>query len=111
MRKRAAVFIDFVRYFFRYVRHVQEVLIGLLMLILAGGLAFSKIEGIELGNALYFACITGLTIGYGDISPETACGKALSVAIGLVGLLFTGITVAIATRALKDLSEHYQTQE
>ena len=65
-------------------------------------------EGIPLGKAIYFACITGLTIGYGDITPETGWGMIASVAIGLIGMIFTGITIAIATRALADLGKHHR---
>ena len=54
-------------------------------------------------EAVYFAFITGLSIGYGDITPDTALGRLISVLIGLVGMLFVGITVAIATRALADV--------
>ena len=31
-------------------------------------------------------------------------GKVLSIAIGLIGMVFVGITVAIATRALADVA-------
>lgn len=103
MHRRVHAFNSFVRLFVRYGLHVREVLVGLLVLILAGGVAISRIEGIELGKAIYFAFITGLSIGYGDITPETALGRVVSVAIGLVGLLFVGLTAAVATRALRDL--------
>jgi hypothetical protein len=65
------------------------------------------VEGIKLGDAVYFAFITGLSIGYGDISPETVVGKVMSVVIGLVGMLFIGMTTAIATRALGDTAKRY----
>jgi len=103
MHKRIHAFRTFLRLFVRYALHVREVLVGLLVLIFAGGLAISWIEGIELGKAIYFAFITGLSIGYGDITPETALGRVVSVAIGLVGLLFVGLAAAVATRALRDL--------
>jgi hypothetical protein len=66
------------------------------------------VEGIPLGRAIYFACITGLTIGYGDITPKTGCGMIASIAIGLIGMIFTGITIAVATRALADLGGHHR---
>jgi voltage-gated potassium channel len=111
MRNRANVFASFVRYFIRYALHVREVLVSLLVLVIIGGFGISVVEKMGLGKAIYFACVTGLTIGYGDITPKTVWGRVLSIVIGLIGLLFTGITVAIANRALRDLAEHGQMHE
>jgi hypothetical protein len=102
MRQRASAFATFVGYFFHYVLHVRELLVGLLLLISLGGVAISRIEGIDLGKAIYFAFITGLSVGYGDIHPYTAWGRVVSVVIAFIGMLFTGVTVAVATRALAD---------
>ncbi len=110
MHKRINTFIDFVRHFFRYALLVREVLIGLLFYLLLGGVAFSYLEGIPISDAIYFAFITGLSIGYGDITPKTGTGCLVSIGIGMIGMIFIGITVAIATRALADTnrvrSEH-----
>jgi voltage-gated potassium channel len=111
MSNRAAPFILYFRYFFRYALYVREILVGHILLLLAGGLAISRIEGLQLGEAVYFAFITGLTIGYGDIAPATALGQIVSVVIGMTGLLFTGITVALATRALHSVVEQYQAED
>jgi voltage-gated potassium channel len=89
-------------YFWRYVFFVRHLLVGLLLMITVGGIAVSYVEGLRIGDGVYFAFVTGLTIGYGDISAVTALGRILSIAIGVIGMLFTGITIAIATRALAD---------
>ncbi len=109
MKHRVLVFSTFVRHFVKYVLLVREVLAGLLLLIVLGGAAISRLEGLDLGQALYFAFVTGLTIGYGDITPETGGGRAVSILIGLTGLLFTGMTVAVATRALAEMVHERQT--
>jgi hypothetical protein len=83
--------------------HLGEVIVSLVLLILLGGVTISWAEGIRLGEAIYFAFVTGLSIGYGDITPDTAWGRLISVLIGFVGMLFVGISVAIATRALADV--------
>jgi hypothetical protein len=75
-------------------------------LVVLGGCAISTVEGIKLGEPVYFAFITALSVGYGDITP-TKIGKLLSVGIGLVGMLFVGVTVAIATRALAVTAKRY----
>ena len=92
----------FGRYFWRYLYFVRHVLVSLLLMIPAGGIIVSYVEGLSIGDGIYFAFVTGLTIGYGDISAVTALGRIVCIAIGVIGMLFTGITVAIATRALAD---------
>jgi voltage-gated potassium channel len=93
----------FLSAFLQSAMHVREVMASLLTGILLGGVAISWLEKIPLGDAIYFACITGLSIGYGDITPQTAWGRIVSVAIGLVGMVLVGIVVAIATHALADV--------
>ena len=36
---------------------------------------FAWAEDQTLGNAIYFTLITGMTVGYGDITPVTPIGK------------------------------------
>ena len=93
-------FVLFVRYFFRYAYYLRGVLVALLVMIFLGALAISRLEDIPMGESIYFAFITGMSVGYGDISPVTAWGRVVSVGIGLIGMLTVGITVAIANRAL-----------
>ena len=97
---RLGMFLEFVRTFAQYAMHIREVIVILILLIILGGFAISILEGTGLGDAIYFAFITGTSIGYGDIVPHSAAGKIISVAIGLVGMLFVGVTVAIANHAL-----------
>ena len=102
MDRMFAEFASFVRHFAKYVAYLRGVLLTLILLLVLGGVVISRLEGIPLGDAIYFAFVTGLTIGYGDISPATPLGRVISILIGLVGMIFTGVTVAIATRALTD---------
>ena len=106
MHKRLTEFSRFIRVFVRYALYVRESLVSLLVLLFLGGFAISILEGIRLGDAIYFAFITGLSIGYGDIAPQTAWGRVVSIAIGLLGTLFVGLSVAVATRALADTVKH-----
>lgn len=95
-------FLTFLKYFFRYVTYVRDVILGLVFLMLIGAIAISHFENMRLGDAIYFACVTGLSVGYGDIVPVTPAGRILSVAIGMIGLVFTGLVIAVATRALTE---------
>ena len=105
---RLASFIEFIRTFVRYASHVRETIAVLMLLLVLGGFAIAAVEGIKLGDAIYFAFITGLSIGYGDIAPKTGLGRVVSVAIGFIGMLFVGMTVAVATRALREPARHFK---
>ena len=102
MHKRQSEFVSFVSHFVRYMLFVRGVLTALLLLLLLSGFMISWIEGLSLGRALYFTFITGLSIGYGDITPKTGWGCVASIGVGMLGMILTGMTVAIATRALAD---------
>jgi voltage-gated potassium channel len=74
---------------------------GTILVVIAGlALAFAIVEKIKIFDALYYACISAMTIGYGDITPHTRMGKILSVLIGLFGIVATGIIVADALQAV-----------
>jgi hypothetical protein len=80
---------------------VWPVLSGLLAVMVLLGLAIHWLEGWELGEGLYFAFVSGLTIGYGDLVPMHPVSRALAIAIGATGILLTGLVAAVAVRALE----------
>jgi voltage-gated potassium channel len=77
------------------------VLSVILLIEVALGLLIGLIEGWPVGDAVYFAFVTGLTIGYGDIVPRQALTRALAMAIGFGGILLTGLVAAIAVNAMR----------
>jgi len=80
-----------------FIRGIIAAFAGLLLvcvIIVAGA------EKMTLGQATYFVLVTALTIGYGDITPVTTWGRVAAVAAGILGLLVTGIVIAVAVRAL-----------
>lgn len=87
---------------------LKSVFLFLITLIVISAVVISQIEDMPFGEALYFSFITGLTIGYGDIVAKTPFARLISVLLGLIGIIFTGIMVAAAIRAveksLKDLN-------
>ena len=101
--------------FFYYLFHfswlVRSVILAQVGLILAGAVTIAAVEKMALGDALYFAFITGLTIGYGDIVATTTMGRTVSVALGFVGITFTGLTVAVAVRALQKTVEDLEDKD
>jgi uncharacterized membrane protein len=59
------------------------------------------VQGWSAGDAVYFAFITGLTIGYGDIVPRQALARALAIGLGILGFFLTGVIAAIAVYAMR----------
>jgi voltage-gated potassium channel len=73
----------------------------LLVLLLVCAIVVAIAEKMPVRQAVYFMLVTALTIGYGDITPATPLGRAASITAGAIGVLNTGIIVAVATRALE----------
>jgi len=66
-----------------------------------GAVSIALVEKIPFGNALYFSFVTGLTIGYGDIVVKTTLGRIIALFIGFIGILFTGLVIAVAVEAVR----------
>jgi Ion channel len=62
-------------------------------------------EGWSLQESVYFAFVTGLTIGYGDLAPTTLLTRTLAIAIGACGVLMTALVAAIAVKALTQATD------
>lgn len=61
--------------------------------LLLGALVYCKIEGWEYLNAVYWADITLLTIGFGDYSPATKVGRGLLFPFAIGGILIVGLVI------------------
>ena len=73
-----------------------------LLLIKAGlGAIVGLVEGWGLWKGLYFAFITGLTIGYGDLVPTRPATQILAVVIGLLGVVLMGLVAGLAVKAFE----------
>ena len=83
--------------FFRLVCVVWPILSGVLFAMVGPGLLIGHIEGWRIVDALYFTFVTGLTIGYGDLTPRHVVSRLLAVVIGLAGIVLTGLVAAAAT--------------
>ena len=86
-------------------RIVWPILSGLLALIVILGLVVGSIEGWSVQESIYFAFVSGLTIGYGDLAPKTLLARALAILIGVCGVLLTAVVAAIAVKALTTVVE------
>ncbi len=80
-------------------RVVWPILSVLLGLVVSLGLVVGLVEGWSIHESIYFAFVSGLTIGYGDLAPKSLLTRALA-AIGVCGVLITALVAAIAVKAL-----------
>lgn len=90
---------------FTGLRVVWPILSVLLGLIVALGLVIGVIEGWSVHESIYFAFVSGLTIGYGDLAPKSLLARVLAIAIGVCGVLVTALVAAIAVKALTAASD------
>ncbi|XP_029594182.1 intermediate conductance calcium-activated potassium channel protein 4-like isoform X1 [Salmo trutta] len=54
----------------------------------------------RMDTALWLIAITFLTVGYGDVSPKTSCGKVVCLFTGVMGVACTAMLVAVMTKKL-----------
>lgn len=69
------------------------------VLIIVTGQIVGRKESWTRFDSLYWSFITATTVGYGDIRPTKNLSKLLSILIAFIGLVFTGIVVALAIHA------------
>jgi voltage-gated potassium channel len=84
---------------------IKTIVFGLLAVLLVDAVVIAYFEKMSFADALYFTFVTGLTIGYGDISPVTLMGRVMAVLAGLQGILITGLITAVAVYALRQAME------
>lgn len=87
--------ITFIELFLWGLYLMMPIIFLLLSIISVLGLIVGRIESWNKFNSLYWALITALTVGYGDIRPLTRKSKALSIIIAMTGIIFTGLIVAM----------------
>jgi len=81
-------------------RVVWPILSALLAVIVALGVIVGLVEGWSWHESIYFAFVSGLTIGYGDLAPKSLLARVLSILIGVCGVLVTALVAAVAVKAL-----------
>jgi voltage-gated potassium channel len=73
----------------------------LTIVVIVGALMY-LIEGEEHGftsipESIYWAIVTMTTVGYGDIAPQTPCGKLLAASIMILGYGIIAVPTGIVT--------------
>ena len=103
--------LSFIMYFLIAVYLAMPVLLFFVLLIVVLGLVVGRIEGWTKFNSFYWSFITAFTVGYGDIGPSKPKSKMIAIVIALLGIMFTGIVVAITVNtANKAFEEHILVQ-
>ncbi|XP_011193346.1 small conductance calcium-activated potassium channel protein isoform X13 [Zeugodacus cucurbitae] len=62
---------------------------------------FHDEEHANLLNSMWLTAITFLCVGYGDIVPNTYCGRGITLTCGMVGAGCTALLVAVVSRKLE----------
>lgn len=62
--------------------------------ILAAAAVYSRIEGWDYLDAVYWTDVTILTVGFGDYAPKTHLGRGLLFPMAIGGILFLGLIIA-----------------
>ena len=85
---------------------IWPVFSGLIAIMLVLGFIVGRIEGWQPVDGLYFACITGLTVGYGDLVPTHPMSRIMAIGIGFTGVLLSALVAAIGVRALQEAARY-----
>jgi len=98
---------EFLRLFLRGLYFTSPLLLILLLIIVLIGQIVGRHEAWSKFDALYWAFITAITVGYGDFHPCKPLSKVLAILTALVGIVFTGIVVAVALHAAQTSFKKY----
>lgn len=64
----------------------RSLLYWIILILLAGTIFYSLVEGWSILDSLYFCVVTLGTVGFGDLAPVTSAGKFFSIFYILFGL-------------------------
>lgn len=75
---------------------------GLVGTLIVFGMSVAILEGWPLVDGIYFAFVTGLTVGYGDLVPTHGSSRLLAIAAAIDGILLTALLAGVAVRAMQN---------
>jgi voltage-gated potassium channel len=92
--------IAFVSQLARLIFYFLPLFITLSLTIICLALWVGRQEKWGKGDSIYFGFITATTVGYGDFHPRKNSCKFVAIMISIVGLIMTGILVALSLEAV-----------
>ncbi|KAK7573383.1 hypothetical protein V9T40_010574 [Parthenolecanium corni] len=70
-------------------------------IIVGNDVRFHDEDHANLLNSMWFIAITFLSVGFGDIVPNTYCGRGIAVTTGIMGAGCTALLVAVVSRKME----------
>lgn len=89
---------------------LKNVLLLTIMAVFLGAVGIMFTEGMNFGDAIWWAFVTATTVGYGDLSPSTSLGRLIAAVlmifgIGLIGSITSTITSYFLNPGRSDYKE------
>jgi hypothetical protein len=100
--------LEFVQMFFITLWYAGPIIGSLVALIVILGHIIGIREGWSRADSVYYAFITATTVGYGDFHPKKRLSKILAIVTTFVGIVLTGIIVALALHSVTHASRNAQ---
>ena len=103
--------ITFLELFFWSLYLALPIIIFLSFIIVILGQLVGYLEKWSKFDSLYWSLITATTVGYGDFRPKTKVSKLVSSIIAVVGMILTGIIIAVALNTASIALERHANKE
>lgn len=97
----------FIELFLKAMRLGFPLLAFFFLLITLLGQRVGQLEGWSRFDAFYWSFITALTVGYGDFRPSSRQSKLLALATATIGIMFSGVFVAVTVAAATEAFHRY----
>ncbi|WP_163936548.1 potassium channel family protein [Paraferrimonas sp. SM1919] len=91
--------IDFLKTLWVALQLSSPLLVAFMLLISLLGQIVGHIQQWPKFETFYWSFITAFTVGYGDRVPSLKTTKIIALFISLIGIMFTGVVVAITVEA------------
>ena len=78
-------------------KHIAVLLASAAACVLAGAAGFAVTQGRPFSTGLYWAITTATTVGYGDVTPETAAGRVIASLVMLTTIPLLASVFALAS--------------